>query len=205
MTAQLDLAIVSQPRNEYDGSTFEDIVESIRQAHPCIRRSHAVRAILATILAPFVLTLGMFLLVVYPSPAELVAAFKPQQTEVRTVEGGGPLVETVIRDLSSVPATEGLAERSEDCFTGLAIADRAKLDRCAVVVYTALAEVERNASNPNVRNSLAVADQSRLTAKLKLAATEVCRITWAKDRDNRFGFDTPPCQAAELTLASDIR
>lgn len=170
-----------------------------------MRRSVMWRA-LSTIAAPFFAIGVVALVVAFPTPYDLAEALRPVPDN-KPVAAGGPSVEKVVTDLSS-GLPEAVTDRSlenADCFQNLAIADKAKLDRCAEFAYQTLIDVQQHADNPAVQQTFQTADNKRFFQQLKLAAAEVCRIQWAgQGGKTRYAVQTPACTAAEVKLASDV-
>jgi hypothetical protein len=136
----------------------------------------------------------------------MILAMTPLERDMKPVAAGGPNDETVITDLSRKLPNDvaGTATDNADCFRDLALADKAKLDRCATVVYQTLIDVEQYAALPKVREHLKAGDKRRIAEQLQLAASEVCRIKWAKNPVDELTFESPACAAAQVQLASDI-
>lgn len=167
-----------------------------------------MRNAFATLLTPVFIVGMVALLLTYPSPRELWVAMQPVEASPKIVNAGAPIVETAIRDMSATGLV-AVASRSTidpDCFRGLALADEAKLNRCARVVYQALIELERESGSPTVRNTLeATRGTKRVVEQLRLAATEVCRVKWAKQIKPTDEFTSPACEVSQVALASDRR
>lgn len=160
-----------------------------------------MRMVVTTLLAPiFVITVGL-LMANYSGPSELWASLQPIKSDIRPADGASD-VETAVRDAAVRLPQVDIAAGSSDCFRDLAIADKAKLDRCATVVFETLADVERYAGEPAVRQALREPEKERLIMQLQLAAAEVCRVKWVRT-DGAFSFDSPACAASNLRLVSE--
>ena len=160
-----------------------------------------MRMVVTTLLAPvFVVAVGL-LMANYSSPSELWASLRPIKSDIRPADGASN-VEEAVRDVAKQLPQVDLATGSEDCFRDLAVADKAKLDRCAGVVYQVLADVERHKNEPAVQQALREPDRERLIMQLQLAAAEVCRVKWVRT-NGAFSFDSPACEASNLRLVSD--
>ena len=168
-----------------------------------------MRRALTTLAAPLFAGLMAVTIFAYPTPQELWSDIQPIEQDLLPVNGGGPNVEAVIRNIavsSPASAASDTALDNQDCFQKLALADTAKLDRCARVVYQALIDMEKNASSPPVRQTLeATNSHERVVQQLRLAATEVCRVTWSKKAVGDAGLNSPACDASQVLLASDLR
>ena len=165
-----------------------------------------MRTALTTLFAPIFVVVMVGVVLAYPSPTDLWDSMKPLEVQVKPVATGGPSVQKIVTDLSS-GLPEDVADRSRenaDCFQNLAIADKQKLDRCAGFVYQALIEVEQLANAPVVQKTFETADQRVLVQQLRLAATEVCRIKWAKSQIiGELAIRSPACEVSQVQLASD--
>lgn len=160
-----------------------------------------MRMIVTTLLAPvFVVAVGL-LMANYSGPSELWASLQPIKSDIRPADGASN-VEEAVRDAAKQLPQVDLAAGSEDCFRDLAIADQAKLDRCARVVYETLAEVERNVDVPAVQQALRQPEKERLIMQLQLAAAEVCRVKWVRT-NGAYSFNSPACEASNLRLVTD--
>lgn len=160
-----------------------------------------MRMVVTTLLAPiFVVAVG-FLMANYSSPSELWASLQPIKSDIRPADGASN-VEEAVRDAAKQLPEVNIADGSEDCFRDLAVADQAKLDRCAKVVFEVLADVERHADEPAVRQALREPDKERLIMQLQLAAAEVCRVKWVRTV-GAYSFDSPACEASNLRLVTD--
>lgn len=163
-----------------------------------------MRQIALLLLSPFVAGAALGITSLYSSPSELWSSIQPLNTEVRVVNTGAGREEDVVRTISD-KLPDAIASRpvaNQDCFQDLARADTAKLDRCAGVVYQALAEVERQSRQPVVRTALASKDRAKVVEQLKYAAVEVCRTVWASAKTTDLA-KSPACGIAEIRVALD--
>jgi hypothetical protein len=163
-----------------------------------------MRQVTISVLAPFAALAAIGLAITYPGPTELWAGIQPVNQEIRVVDAGGTHASSVVQDITASHLPEPAKQQpvaNRDCFQDLALADQAKLDRCSRVVYQALIEVEK-ANRVPVITTLATASNNRLVERLKYAATEVCRSSWAKQPVNKPNLDSPACEAAQIEIAS---
>lgn len=161
-----------------------------------------MRRVMLTLFAP-IFAVGMLLVTaLFPTPGDLIASISPVGTKLQPVDTGvsvdGSASEySFARRLANTAGPQ--AARNADCFEDLKLADQAKLDRCAVVVYRALAEVEQNGGpfRANERMIASLPDE-QVIKQLRLAATEVCRAKWA--RSTALPSDSPACELAQVSL-----
>lgn len=161
-----------------------------------------MRRVMLTLFAP-IFALGMMLVTaLFPAPGDLIASISPVGTKLQPVDTGvgvdGSASEySFARRLADTAGPQ--AARNADCFEDLKLADQAKLDRCAVVVYRALAEVEQNGGPFRAsERMIASLPNEQIVKQLRLAATEVCRAKWA--RTDVLPEDSPACELAQVSL-----
>ena len=160
----------------------------------------AMRSVAMTILAPMFAAVSCGLVLLYPNPAALVSELRPVGVVMSPVtEVGKTNADTAIETLAArvTDPEAGAASENADCFQDLSLADRAKLDRCAEVVYRALAEVEATRENPFVQQALNGGNREQVVQQLRLAATEVCRLKWTR-HDGGVPTDSPACEVSLL-------
>ena len=164
-----------------------------------------MRQVFALVSAPILAVTVFGLILAFPSPRDFVASIQPPQQQIQVVNTGGPREEAVITNLSDgrTGTHSAVALNNSDCFADLALADKAKLDRCAEVVYQALIDVERAAQPGLVQNTM-TAGGVRVVEQLRYAAANVCRSRWATSPKD-FSFDAnPACKIAQIQVASSI-
>lgn len=189
-------------------SAYEGRNPDARNRRPIIDRDkHAesfMRNILSALAAPVFVAFSLLVVTAFPAPADLFATLAGQPGSVKPVDTGArPTVEDTLKRLSekASPAAGAYVAQAttQDCFSSMAGADQAKLDRCARVVYMALSEVEKNMDEPTVRYALGSPDTEKLVSNLRLAAAEVCRRSWLKEP---VALETnPACEASGVQLA----
>jgi hypothetical protein len=169
---------------------------------PIFERRLPMRQVMMLVLSPILAVTALTLANTYSSPAELWAAVQPVNPVMTVVDAGGHREEAVITDIArSFPRT--VAQQpvaNADCFQDLALADAAKLDRCATVVYKALIAVEQETKRPVIQQMMDATDRTRVVEQLKFAATEVCRNKWA-NAPRKGLLRSPACAAAEIQVA----
>lgn len=201
--------IAKPPHPDYEHKTWEEPFGLFSGRPHHVLRRYAMRLALTTLAAPAFVIAMLAVMVNYSGPSELWAAMQPIDSKLKPVNAGVPNVETAVRDLSerAPEPVAASAKANSDCFQRLALADQAKLDRCSKVVYQTLINLEKEAGSPVVQNTLeAKVEQRQVIQQLRLAATEVCRVSWAKRKTyDAFEFDNPACEASQVLLASDTR
>lgn len=166
-----------------------------------------MRKVLTLIAGPFLAAGVLAVALAFPTPADLVAAVSPPDRDISIVNAGGldakALVTNIAVDLPTATAEQTVANNGE-CFQDLVRADKAKLDRCALVVYQALIEVERATNAGFVQDAIETPSRGRAVEQLRYAAVEVCRNQWA---NNQAGFaldGSPACEAAQISVATGL-
>lgn len=167
----------------------------------------AMRSVAATVLAPIFAGAACLLVMTYPSPRVLLSELRPVGVEPAPVtEVGKTHADTAIETLASRISSNTPGDDvpgNADCFQDLSLADKAKLDRCAEIVYRALAEVEATRESPFVQYALREGSKEQVVQQLRLAATEVCRLKWTRHPDG-MPSDSPACEVSLLGVDQPV-
>ena len=157
-------------------------------------RNTGLRLILNIFPAAFATAMTLIVFV-FPDPSDLAQAFSLRG---EPIEAPAIVVEdppTEIRGTTEVSVSYTYQDfEAMGCATALENASPRKLEVCSTIIADAVIEVTRFESAQGVQTTMA--------ERLLLAATHVCRASWAESNSPSIDFQNPACATSTLPLAS---